>query len=82
MRTIMFSRPDHLLFSLLLFLSSYLTAMALEIAATNDRPSGNREFDLSIETEMSDRTYQMDYLTDQSGQLVSQASLANVRLSC
>ncbi|KAL8913956.1 MAG: hypothetical protein Q9171_001341 [Xanthocarpia ochracea] len=43
--------------------------MALEIAATNEPPSGNREFDLSIETEMSDRTYQMDYLTDQSGQL-------------
>ncbi|KAL8765047.1 MAG: hypothetical protein Q9209_007750 [Squamulea sp. 1 TL-2023] len=43
--------------------------MAQQITATNDAPSSTPEFDLSTGTAMSNHVYQMDYLTDFSGQL-------------
>lgn len=53
--------------------------MAQRIVASNDPPSNNPEFDLSTG---SLNNYQVDYLTDRSGQVVSQQSFLSLAYPC
>ncbi|KAL8791096.1 MAG: hypothetical protein Q9213_000303 [Squamulea squamosa] len=70
-----------LLYTLLLLSSSLLAPMAQQITATNDAPAGTPQFDLSTGTAMSNHVYQMDYLTDYSGQLQKGTLEGNLTLT-
>lgn len=49
----------------------FFTAMAQDIAATNDDPGSGPEFDLDLATPMSEKSYKVDPLTDHSTVTVS-----------
>ncbi|KAI4218823.1 MAG: hypothetical protein LQ349_008558 [Xanthoria aureola] len=64
-----FSNPSQLFLTLFLLLSSCNTVMAQKIAASNDPPPDNPDFDLSTGSQNMNHVYEMDYLTDRSGQI-------------
>lgn len=77
-----FSNPSQLFLTLFLLLSSCNTVMAQKIAASNDPPPDNPDFDLSTGSQNMNHVYEMDYLTDRSGQVVSQYSFIFLAHPC